>query len=865
MRAPLLRAGTGLPSAPCPLSSRSSCYISRLEWLYSFHCCLILHLKRLQSIMSACPITFAVQNAAVAAKNLDPFAALRAAADAGDAAAVLRRLAAGDNPGADDSAALRLAAAKGHVEVVKILLADSRVNAGAMRSAALRWACAAGVKSTVAILLLDPRVNPADDAANGGALGYAAQAGHLDVVDILLEDERVKPGAGYNAALRAASARGHASVVARLLSLPASAGIDPRACDCAALRDAAANGHTAAVAALLEDGRCLDDVQLGRSLADAAAAGHAQVVTALMTHEAAAAALSPASVHAALTNAADGGYTGIATALLAHPHCCEKVHAVAGAADAKAKELAASVATADALCEKCDALTALVDGEQAADEGVPDTLRSVRRALSLANEAATRLIAEHSQVVMELEQQIRPLCDAVQKAASKGHGETLAALLEALPRSLTDVLSPTAPFEAYPGSALVEAAAQGHIGTVQLLLADGRFPGNRGNSAALELAVRKLHIRVVDALLADENPLRADPSDVHSAALFACIAGVKDAAAHIAAEARTAARAAAMTDVVSRAVYILDALLRDGRANPGERGSSVLVAAACGGGEAAPLVARLLEDPRLNVGARGMEAVAAAASYPGPAMLRLLLACPRLEVRSSSPSLAVGSAWPAEAAVDEPAAAPRLVVVPAPPDVDPLWMSPGPILLPVFGGAYRWLTPSAAYVLRTAVSNDAADCVTVLLQDGRFDPAGIDEDDREAPLKIAASSGFASVIAALLADPRTRGDADESAALQSAVINSQLEAVDQLLSDEGPYRADPAARGCAAVLEALSSGYVRMIDRLLSDRRSVAGLATLGAAARKPAAEALPYVLNIAWRRRRAVVLSRAVALESDE
>ena len=56
------------------------------------------------------------------------------------------------DPTADDNAAIRVASANGHVEVVKILLSDKRVVPSADDNAAIRWASANGHVEVVKIL-----------------------------------------------------------------------------------------------------------------------------------------------------------------------------------------------------------------------------------------------------------------------------------------------------------------------------------------------------------------------------------------------------------------------------------------------------------------------------------------------------------------------------------------------------------------------------------------------------------------------------------------------------------------------------------------------------------------------------------------
>ena len=87
-------------------------------------------------------------------------------------------------------------AKNGHTDVVKILLADPRVNPAAQNNDAIRLASQYGHTDIVKILLSDPRVNP--NADNNYAIGLASENGHTDVVKILLSDPRVNERAINN-------------------------------------------------------------------------------------------------------------------------------------------------------------------------------------------------------------------------------------------------------------------------------------------------------------------------------------------------------------------------------------------------------------------------------------------------------------------------------------------------------------------------------------------------------------------------------------------------------------------------------------------------------------------------------------------
>ena len=88
-----------------------------------------------------------------------------------------------------ENGAIRWAAQNGHLEVVKLLLADSRVNPAALNNKAIQWAAEEGQTEVVKVLLADSRVDPA--ANNSRIIGKAAKNYHSAVVKLLLADSRV--------------------------------------------------------------------------------------------------------------------------------------------------------------------------------------------------------------------------------------------------------------------------------------------------------------------------------------------------------------------------------------------------------------------------------------------------------------------------------------------------------------------------------------------------------------------------------------------------------------------------------------------------------------------------------------------------
>ena len=86
-------------------------------------------------------------------------------------------------------AALRLAAQRGHVDVVAAFLADGRADPAADFSGALRYAAYNGHVDVILALLADGRADPAVELHD--RIFHAAHTGHTTILQALLEDERM--------------------------------------------------------------------------------------------------------------------------------------------------------------------------------------------------------------------------------------------------------------------------------------------------------------------------------------------------------------------------------------------------------------------------------------------------------------------------------------------------------------------------------------------------------------------------------------------------------------------------------------------------------------------------------------------------
>ena len=131
------------------------------------------------------------------------------AASSGRGEEVKTLLSRGANPAGGNSFALRSAASRGHVEVVRLLLSDGRADPRAEDSLSLRYAAGNGYVEVVRLLLLDGRADPA--ALDSDALRNAAKNKRVEVLKLLL-DKKIEKGILNEVVLSALDA-GHLEVV----------------------------------------------------------------------------------------------------------------------------------------------------------------------------------------------------------------------------------------------------------------------------------------------------------------------------------------------------------------------------------------------------------------------------------------------------------------------------------------------------------------------------------------------------------------------------------------------------------------------------------------------------------------------------
>jgi ankyrin repeat protein len=146
---------------------------------------------------------------------VDPF---HNACHRGNVEMVQKYLNDGIDPSKDQNLSIQIASEFGHIEIVELLLQDTknRVDPSASNNYAIRYACANGHISVVDRLLQDERVDPSADRNHALQL-TCHYMNRLDIVNLLLQDSRVDPFDENNQAMCLASLYGDINVVNRLL------------------------------------------------------------------------------------------------------------------------------------------------------------------------------------------------------------------------------------------------------------------------------------------------------------------------------------------------------------------------------------------------------------------------------------------------------------------------------------------------------------------------------------------------------------------------------------------------------------------------------------------------------------------------
>jgi ankyrin repeat protein len=121
------------------------------------------------------------------------------------------------DPSKRDNEAIRLACNRRNEEIIKLLLADKRVDPSVGNGNCIMDSIAKGdLKSVTFLLGIDKRIDPS--CQQNKPIIFASNAGHLEIVKLLLKDPRVNPADQDNRAIVNASEKGHKEVVELLLA-----------------------------------------------------------------------------------------------------------------------------------------------------------------------------------------------------------------------------------------------------------------------------------------------------------------------------------------------------------------------------------------------------------------------------------------------------------------------------------------------------------------------------------------------------------------------------------------------------------------------------------------------------------------------
>lgn len=217
-----------------------------------------------------------------------------------------------------DGAAICDAVRHGHLELVRMLLEDSRV---APSSPAFLHACRTGYPAIVSLFLDHPQFDAAggDGSASSCPFTQSAEANehNKDVIDILVADGRFDPTLSSNQALRRLCTRGNAEGVRALLCDPR---VDPRLRGDEAMRVACISNGADVIRVLIEKGAD-PAVCNGLTLRMAVERGYVDVVRVLLAQEGVDASRKLKEL---LQIVSTSGNTKMLSLLLEAPHCDPK-------------------------------------------------------------------------------------------------------------------------------------------------------------------------------------------------------------------------------------------------------------------------------------------------------------------------------------------------------------------------------------------------------------------------------------------------------------------------------------------------------------------------------------------------------------
>ena len=210
------------------------------------------------------------------------------------------------DPRVNDKHLIKIAAEKGHVNIVEMLLDDGRADPGALVKACniafqkgykdiltllfkdprinsklnlyeqLDWATENNIPGIVKYLLKHPKIDPTANLDN--TMDMAAMKGHYDIAMMLLRDGRVSQR-GTQGIIISAATNGLTTFLKEFLE---ATGLDPSAQGNVAIQRAALNGHLDTVKMLLKDPRVDPSANQDSALKSAIEKNHIEIVKLLL-------------------------------------------------------------------------------------------------------------------------------------------------------------------------------------------------------------------------------------------------------------------------------------------------------------------------------------------------------------------------------------------------------------------------------------------------------------------------------------------------------------------------------------------------------------------------------------------------------
>lgn len=715
------------------------------------------------------------------------------------------------------SPAPSIAIRRRHYDIADLLLSAASFDPSATNSEIFRTAARFGRTELLTRILADPRVDPS--AVDNEAIRDAAANGHAEVVARLLADPRVNPTARNSAALRLAAHNGHSAVIAHLL---ADRRADPAARGNAALLDAARLGHTEVARLLLADGRADPNAGRGAALCSATQHDILELLDALVAD----ARLTPSALNSALCAAAATGSAAAVSKLLAHPKCDP---AARGSLALLMASQHAHVAVVDCLLTDGRADPMARGGAAVSLVGLRGKTGNKRLALQLSSDSApwkrrgSYTPADESARIAALE---RLLADP-RVDPSVGGGLILRAATAApaphsrLVRLLIADARLASALASHSGPLLCSAVLAGDGALLDQLLAHPRIDCLKGGSAALlEAAARGDCVSVARLLQIEGLDLHARcPEEYSDAATTATMHRQWDAVrlllGHPAYRLPENFRAPTIISWAAE-LGVLDVLQRClthyDNIDPADSGHLSLALSAAARGGCLAVVSYLLDLPTIRLFGEVQNALVEAARCCRLPVFELFIEKGGALAKSAS-TQALSAVVECER-LDDVAAA-RVIA----------------LRLLDYSQPDAWENGKAAAMIVGAAKHGLIEVVERLLADPRVDPAA--EGNRA--LHAAATNGHAAVVACLLADPRVSPVASDRDIIHDAAEKGHVAVARAVLDDARVDR-------CAG-LASLAAASAKVFDcdtlwPLLQDEAPAAGCAELAAARALPAAAA---------------------------